>query len=143
MEKRDIDSYFIDIAIKTAERGTCPRRRVGAVLVLNKRIISAGYNGSPSGLEHCDDVGCLMYLAPGEERPRCIRTVHAEMNAILRAREVGDTLYCTDQPCINCFKIAVSHNPDIRIVYIHEYPDEARDLFALQYPHSKMVKFFC
>lgn len=103
-------------------RATCPRRRVGAVLVRENRIIATGYNGSIKGAPHCDDVGCLMV------DDHCVRTVHAEINAILHCAvygvsSVGATLYCTDFPCVNCAKALVQAGVR-RIVYESPYPDE-------------------
>lgn len=121
----------MNLARMAAARATCSRRMVGAVLTLDKRVISTGYNGAPSGMRQCDEVGCLMYQAPGEERPRCIRTIHAEINALTRAKEQGSHLYCTDLSCVNCLKAALSHNPYLEIWYWRDYPDEARDLFVI------------
>jgi dCMP deaminase len=120
----DIDSYMLMIAKVTSLRSTCPRRSVGAVLVRDKRIISTGYNGSPPGFKQCDESGCLIHEG------HCINTIHAEQNALIRAREIGDTLYCTDTPCVNCLKTALAHNPKIRIVCSGQYDDLARDRFA-------------
>lgn len=98
------DDYFMSIAKIVATRSTCNRLRAGAVLVKNKRIISTGYNGSPPGLPHCDDVGHKM------EEGHCIATVHAEENCILQAAAIsgmsttGSTLYTTYAPCYHCFK---------------------------------------
>lgn len=69
--RKDWDNYFMDIAFQVSERSTCPRLHVGAVLVKNRRIKGTGYNGSPKGLDHCDDVGCFM------KNNHCIRTIHA------------------------------------------------------------------
>ena len=86
-----------------AERSTCDRLRAGSVLVKDRRIIATGYNGSPSGLDHCDDVGHLMY------KESCIRTLHGEENALLQAAAFGVStqgaeLYTTFSPCYNCLK---------------------------------------
>jgi dCMP deaminase len=121
--KIPIDLYMLIIAKTTALRSTCPRRSVGAVLVKERRVISMGYNGSPPSYRQCNVDGCL--LVDGH----CINTIHAEMNALMRAREVGDTLYCTDEPCIMCLKAALSHNPGIRIVCSREYHDPLREAF--------------
>lgn len=101
------DDYFMAIAKIIGTRGTCDRLRAGAVLVKDKRIISTGYNGSPPGLPHCDDVGHLM------EEGHCVRTIHGEHNAILQASvlgsmsTVGATLYTLYNPCIHCAKYVV------------------------------------
>jgi len=102
------DEYFMAIARIVATRGTCDRLRAGAVLVKQKRIISTGYNGAPPGLPHCDEIGHLM------EEGHCIRTIHAEHNAILQAAVVsgasteGTTLYLKFSPCLHCSKYIVA-----------------------------------
>ncbi len=115
------DAYFLRMARLVATRGTCPRRRVGAVLVRDERVIATGYNGSVRGDAHCDDVGCLM------ENGHCIRAVHAEMNALLQCAasgqtSAGATLFCTDFPCIHCAKALVQAGV-VRVVYAADYPD--------------------
>lgn len=103
------DDYFMAIVKIIATRGTCDRLRAGAVLVKNNRIISTGYNGSPPGLPHCDDAaGHLL------EEGHCVRTVHAEHNAILQAAVIsgattkGATIYLKYSPCIHCAKYIVA-----------------------------------
>ena len=103
------DDYFMAIAKLIASRGTCDRLYAGAVLVKNNRIISTGYNGSPAGLPHCNDVGHLL------EEGHCVRTIHAEHNAILQAAvqgggagTVGSTLYLKYSPCIHCTKYIIA-----------------------------------
>lgn len=114
-------AYFIEMARLAATRATCPRRRVGAVLTRHNQILATGYNGAVRGGEHCDDVGCLMVDG------HCVRTVHAEANAIIQCAvngvsSVGSTLYCTDFPCINCAKTLVQAGVE-RIIYLTDYPD--------------------
>ncbi len=92
------DEYFMRIAHEVATRSTCPRLAVGAVIVRDKRILTTGYNGSPSGMPHCEDVGCLIRIVDGRES--CQRTLHAEQNAIIQAAYHGvsvrdSVLYCT------------------------------------------------
>ena len=104
MTRVDWHRYFMNIAREVAQRATCPRKHVGAVIVRDKRILSTGYNGSLRGLPHCDEVGCLM------EDGHCTATVHAEANAILQAaingvRIEGGEIYTTASPCWNCFKL--------------------------------------
>lgn len=113
------DNYFMEIASIVATRSTCDRAQVGCVLVRDKAILSTGYNGAPSGLEHCDDAGHLM------EDGHCVRTVHSEANAILWAAKLGtaiagSTLYCTHRPCLNCLKLIVMAGVR-RIVYKQDY----------------------
>ncbi|PMP86649.1 MAG: cytidine deaminase, partial [Thermodesulfobium narugense] len=101
----DWDSYFMKIAFLVATRSTCIRRRVGAVIVKEKRILSTGYNGAPSGLLHCFDIGCLrdkMNIPSGERQELC-RGLHAEQNAIIQGAMygvslMGSTIYVTNQP---------------------------------------------
>jgi dCMP deaminase len=121
--------YFMMLARVASFKSTCPRLAVGAVLVKDRRVISTGFNGAPSGMKECLIKGCLMYQAPDQERTHCINTIHAEINALTHAKEVGDTLYTTNSPCINCFKALMSHNPNLKIVYLHEYDDPSRDYF--------------
>ena len=100
-QRPDFDWLWMQVAHLVKLRGTCPRRRVGAVIVNSEfQIISTGYNGSPKGLPHCTDVGCRIEHETG----RCKRTVHAEQNALLQAgpRAVGGILYVTDFPCLEC-----------------------------------------
>lgn len=123
-----LTTYFMMLALAAAQRSTCPRRSVGAVLTKAGRVISTGYNGAPPKMSDCLDDGCLMYA--DSDRERCINTIHAELNALIHAKEVGDLLVTTDQPCINCLKAALSHNPEIQIVYLHPYADAARDHFV-------------
>ena len=129
------DEYFTEIANLVAKRSTCLRRHVGAVLVRHKHILSTGYNGAPSGLEHCLDVGCLreeLGIPSGAQQEIC-RGIHAEQNAIIQAAlhgvsTEGSTLYCTNQPCTQCAKMLINAGVK-RIVYAGEYPDElARQL---------------
>lgn len=104
MKKRiDWDQYFMVQAALLASRSTCTRLSVGAVLVRDKRIIGSGYNGAVAGDEHCIDVGC--YLRDGH----CVRTIHAEMNALLQCAKFGTStdgamVYVTDFPCLQCTK---------------------------------------
>lgn len=123
------DEYFLEIAFSVAERSTCDRAHVGAVLVRDKRILSTGYNGSPAGLPHCDEVGHLMIDG------HCVRTLHAEQNAIIQSAlhgvsSEGATAYVTHQPCLTCAKMLI--NAGIRrVVYAGNYPDEySRQFFA-------------
>lgn len=115
------DDYFLEMAKLTATRATCPRRRVGAVLVRDHRVIATGYNGSVAGDDHCDDAGCLMVDG------HCRRTIHAELNALLQCAinaisSAGSTMYCTDFPCVDCAK-AMAQAQVRRVVYLSDYPD--------------------
>ena len=116
------DEYFMRIALDVASRSTCDRRHVGAVLVRDRNILSTGYNGSISGMPHCDEVGHMM------ENGHCIATIHAEANAIIQAAKNGvningASIYTTASPCWNCFKIIV--NAGMKRVFFEEfYRDE-------------------
>ena len=106
----DWDSYFMKIAYAVSERSTCDRAFVGCVLVLEKRILTTGFNGSPAGQDHCDEAGHLMVDG------HCVRTIHAETNAIIQAAlhgvsTRGCTCYVTHFPCINCTKALISAIP--------------------------------
>jgi len=124
------DSYFMQLAFVVAGRSTCLRRQVGAVLVKEKQILSTGYNGSPSGLLHCDEVGCMRQSlnVPSGERLEICRAVHAEQNALVQAAKhgvaiAGADLYTTLQPCVQCTKMII--NAGIRrVVYTQAYPDQ-------------------
>ena len=110
------DDYFLEIAKTVGTRGTCDRGRNGAVIVRNKRILTTGYVGSPMGLPHCDEVGHLMsdVVNPdGTVSKHCIRTIHAEQNAILQAAmhgvsTEGSTLYVKFEPCFTCAKMLIN-----------------------------------
>ncbi len=121
--------YFLRIAQLVAERSTCVRRKVGAVAVKDKRILATGYNGAPSGVAHCLDVGCLRQRlgVPSGERHELCRGLHAEQNVILQAavhgiRLEGSTLYCTTQPCVLCTKMLINCRV-AAIYYLEGYPD--------------------
>jgi dCMP deaminase len=117
--------YFMSITELVAQRSTCTRRYVGAILVRDKRIISTGYNGAPTGISHCLDVGCLREQQgiPSGERHELCRGLHAEQNAIIQASLQGSTvggatLYCTNMPCSICTKMLI--NSKISEVYYRE-----------------------
>lgn len=112
----DWDEYFIDMMDTVATRATCDRGRSGCIIVKDKRIICTGYVGSPSGLAHCDEVGHLMKQViddDGTTRQHCMRTIHAEQNAICQAARhgislEGSTLYCKMEPCRVCAMLIIS-----------------------------------
>jgi dCMP deaminase len=124
------DTYFMDIAHFVASRSTCLRRHVGAIIVKDKRILTTGYNGAPSGLGHCLEIGCLREKLniPSGERHELCRALHAEQNAIIQAAVHGvairgASLYATNQPCIICSKMIINAGI-VRVVYDSGYPDE-------------------
>ncbi|MBC8216110.1 MAG: cytidine/deoxycytidylate deaminase family protein [Candidatus Marinimicrobia bacterium] len=116
------EKYFMNIAKEVATRSTCDRKHVGAVVVRGKTILSTGYNGSIRGLPHCDTAGHEM------ENGHCVRTIHAEANAIVQAARHGvqidnAEIYITASPCYNCFKMIA--NTGIKSIYYGEfYRDE-------------------
>lgn len=122
--------YFMRIACLVAERSTCLRRSVGAVAVRDRRILASGYNGAPSNLAHCLEVGCLREKlnVPSGQRHEICRGLHAEQNIIIQAAVHGvsirgATIYCTTQPCLICSKMLI--NCGVATVYYREsYPDE-------------------
>jgi dCMP deaminase len=123
------EEYFMDITHLVAKRATCLRRQVGALLVKDKKILATGYNGAPSRLEHCMDIGCLRQKQgiPSGERHELCRGLHAEQNAIIQAAyhgvEIrGATLYCTNHPCIICSKMIINAGIQ-KIVYQEGYSD--------------------
>ncbi|MEO0085911.1 MAG: cytidine/deoxycytidylate deaminase family protein [candidate division WOR-3 bacterium] len=137
-KRKSWDVYFMGIARLVAERSTCLRRQVGAVLVRDRRILCTGYNGPPHGVAHCDVVGCLrakLKLAPGERIEIC-RGIHAEQNALVQAAAFGigvrgATLYCTHEPCITCTKMLL--NAGIGLFVVGEnYPDPLRQQMLRQ-----------
>jgi len=137
-----IDIYFLNIASIVATRSTCLRNHVGSVIVKNKRILSTGYNGAPSGMEHCLDIGCVRDLEniPSGTRHEKCRAVHSEQNAIIQAAIhgvsiEGATIYCTHQPCILCAKMIINANIK-RVIYRNGYPDED----SLKFLHDASIE---
>jgi dCMP deaminase len=130
MNRPSWEEYFMEITRLVARRATCIRRQVGAVLVMNKRLLATGYNGAPSGLAHCLEVGCVREEKniPSGERHELCRGLHAEQNAIIQAafhgiRIQGATLYCTNLPCVICSKMLI--NAGIKeIIYESGYADD-------------------
>ncbi len=141
-----LDEYFMEIAKVVAKRSTCLRQKVGAVIVKDKRILTTGYNGAPTGMKHCLDIGCLreQLRIPSGERHELCRAVHAEQNAIIQAAYHGvsikdATLYTTHQPCIMCAKMII--NAGIKkVVYGKKYADE-RGLEFLKEAGIEVVYF--
>jgi dCMP deaminase len=124
------DTYFMDIAELVAKRSTCTRRSVGAVIVKDKRVLSTGYNGAPSGITHCHEVGCLreQMNVPSGERHELCRGIHAEQNAIIQAALHGVSingamLFCTNLPCSICAKMIINAGIS-EIIYLSGYADE-------------------
>ena len=115
-ERPSWHQYFLTITRQVAERSTCTRATVGAVIVRDKNLLATGYNGAPAGLPHCTEVGCLVYTSrtpAGELEENCFRTIHAEINAIAQAAKNGASIrdadiYITHTPCIHCFKVLIN-----------------------------------
>ncbi|HSW35227.1 MAG TPA: cytidine/deoxycytidylate deaminase family protein [Candidatus Limnocylindrales bacterium] len=137
IDRPEWGNYFLQIASVVASRSSCMRRQVGALLVLNKRILTTGYNGTPSGLRHCQEAGCLreQLKVPSGERHELCRGLHAEQNAIIQAAIhgvaiQGADLYCTHYPCAVCAKMLV--NAGVRnLILFENYPDQlAKEIFA-------------
>ena len=128
-ERMSWDEYFMAMAELASKRSTCLRRQVGAVAVIDKRVVATGYNGAPSGAPHCSETGCWRQLnnIPSGERHETCRAQHAEGNLVAQAARYGTslsgaTVYCTHQPCAICAKLMVASG--IRSVcYAEGYPD--------------------
>lgn len=140
------DEYFMQIAELVAKRSTCLRRKVGAVLVREKRILCTGYNGPPQGLPHCSQTGCLREKLniPSGERQEICRGLHAEQNAIIQAALHGigiknSILYCTHQPCVTCSKMIINAGIT-KIIFKGDYPDSLA-IKMLNQAKVKLVKF--
>lgn len=134
----DWDSYFMKIASAVSERSTCDRALVGCVLVLDKRILTTGFNGSPSGQAHCDEIGHLMVDG------HCVRTIHAETNAIIQAAlhgvsTRGATCYVTHLPCIHCTKALINAGIT-RIVYGEAYRVDENAVAFLKAANIEVVQ---
>jgi dCMP deaminase len=138
--------YFMTITRQVAERSTCTRAKVGAVIVRDKNILATGYNGAPAGMPHCIDVGCLIYQSKtpdGEIEENCFRTIHAEINAIAQAAKNGSSIkegsiYITHTPCIHCLKVLV--NTGIKEIF-YERPYKLHTLNdILQHTHVSLEK---
>lgn len=131
MNRPDWNEYFMEFANLAKRRSTCLRRQVGAVIVKDKRVVSTGYNGAPSGLDHCDlhATLCLrtQFNIPSGQKHELCRGVHAEQNAIIQAARYGvsifgGSLYCTHMPCSICLKMLI--NVGIaEIFYSKKYDD--------------------
>lgn len=135
-KRPDWDEYFLKMAYLVAERSTCRRHHVGAVVVRDRRILTTGYNGAASGVKDCLKLGCLRdkKKIPSGERHEICRAIHAEQNAIIQAGLHGiniadSTIYCTHSPCILCAKMLV--NSKVRsFVAASDYADKSfRPLF--------------
>jgi len=130
------DEYFMQITLLVAQRSTCLRRKVGAIIVKDKRILATGYNGAPRNLPHCLDIGCLRDKLgiPSGERHELCRGIHAEQNAIVQAATSGvniegSVLYCTNHPCVLCTKMIINAGI-VKVYYLEGYSDELSEQMA-------------
>lgn len=124
------DEYFMSIARLVAGRATCLRRKVGAVIVKDRRILATGYNGAPAGLPHCSETGCVRerLRIPSGERHELCRGIHAEQNGIIQSANYGTgiagaTIYTTHHPCSVCAKMIINAGI-VRVVTDDGYPDD-------------------
>jgi len=139
------ENYFMGITALVAKRSTCLRRSVGAIIVKDKRILTTGYNGAPSGIRHCLEVGCLreqLNVASGERHELC-RGIHAEQNAIIQAAFHGvsikdSTLFCTNLPCSICAKMII--NAGIKKIYYQSGYADAISEDMLQEASVELIK---
>ena len=146
MERPSNDEYFMEMAQLVSSRSTCLRRKVGAVIVKEKRVLSTGYNGSPKGTRHCEELGCIRVKlnVPSGTRHELCRGVHAEQNAVTQAAYFGvsvdgATIYTTTYPCSMCAKILI--NAGIKeIIYSEGYADDlSKEL--LEEAHIKLREY--
>ena len=133
--RSDWDEYFMDVAFLVSKRSTCVHRKVGAIIVKEKRILATGYNQPPSGFPHCDEIGCIrddLNIKSGEHQEICYG-LHAEQNALMQAAKFGtrtedSIMYVTHQPCSICARLII--NAGIKKVYFREsYPDALTKFF--------------
>ncbi|MEN6499850.1 MAG: cytidine/deoxycytidylate deaminase family protein [Rectinema sp.] len=149
------DEYFMEVANAIAKRATCDRGRSGCVIAKDNQILATGYVGAPAGLPHCDDVGHQMRKVLHEDgtiTEHCVRTVHAEQNAICQAAKRGvsidgATLYCRMTPCRTCAMLIINCGI-VRVVAEYRYHDgdESEDMFRmacikLEYVHDEVLKY--
>ncbi|MDK2917548.1 MAG: dCMP deaminase [Candidatus Petromonas sp.] len=140
------NDYFMEMAEVVKTRSTCLRRKVGAVIVKDKRILTTGYNGAPAGISHCLEIGCYREKMgiPSGERAELCRGTHAEQNAIIQAAYhgvsiKGATLYVTLQPCVLCAKMII--NAGIKEIHFKgDYPDKL-SLQILKEAEIKLIKY--
>lgn len=133
------DQYFLKVAMLVSERATCPRMHCGCVLVRDKRILATGYNGSIPGGEHCEDVGCWIV------DNHCIRTIHAEMNALLQCSvhgvsTKGAIAYVTNMPCTNCAKSLIGAGIKEVVIFSDYYDTQAEEFFKMGKVKLRRIK---
>jgi len=136
-QRKDWDTYFMDIAFMVSTRSQCSRRHVGAVLVQGKKLLGTAYNGAPMGVPDCSEAGCMivedyeLVVQEGQEnmvkKQRCIRTIHAEQNLLLftdRIDREGSTVYVTDEPCWTCANM-LANSGIVEVVFHRPYPKDS------------------
>jgi dCMP deaminase len=129
MARPNWDEYFMKLAMLASERATCPRMHCGCVLVKDREVVATGYNGSIPGDDHCEDVGCLVV------ENHCVRTNHAEMNAIVQAARKGHkidggTAYVTNMPCTTCAKALIAAGVQRVVIFSDYHSTLATEFFA-------------
>ena len=149
------DDYFLEVAHAIAKRATCDRGRSGCVIAKNKQLLVTGYVGAPAGLPHCDEAGHQMKKVVhenGRETSHCVRTVHAEQNAICQAAKLGvaidgATLYCRMTPCRTCAMLIINCGI-VRVVCERKYHAgaESEELFrqagiSLEYKYDEVLEY--
>lgn len=142
------NEYFMKIAEILATRSTCIRRKVGTVIVKDKRILATGYNGVPVGVAHCNVTGCLREKnhIPSGQRQEICRALHAEQNAIIQAARFGicikdSVMYCTLQPCITCAKMIINAGIN-EVIFEGDYPDDLA-VKMLKEGKVKLTRYKC
>jgi len=141
------DQYFIDIARLVSKRSTCSRRKVGAIIVKDRRVLATGYNGTPSKIKHCTETNCIRekLRIPSGERHELCRGLHAEQNVLLQAALYGisvknSVLYCTNQPCVICAKMLINAGID-EVIIADGYPDKmAKDFLKEAKIKTRILK---
>ena len=124
--------FYLSLAEAAALQGTCPRAQVGAIIINKDRVVSLGYNGSPRGTPHCEQAGCWMVEVEGVEH--CLRSVHAETNAILNAafggaQTAGAVMVCTHRPCLRCYQAIINAGIE-QVFFAKHYGDTGTDNLA-------------
>ncbi len=129
------EEYFMEVAFLVSQRSSCTHRKVGAVIVKDKRILATGYNQPPSGFPHCDEIGCIrddLGISSGEHQEVCYG-LHAEQNALMQAARFGirtedSSIYVTHQPCSVCARLVINAGIN-KVIYRNPYPDSLTKLF--------------
>lgn len=148
MSRPSWEEYWMKIALESSTRSTCLRRKVGAVIVRENRLLSMGYNQMPSGITHCEEIGCLRERlnVPSGQRHEICRAVHAEQNAIIIAAKNGasinnSSIFVTASPCLICGKMIINAGIN-EVLFKEQYPDElTMEMFEEKGVKVKKLKF--